>query len=123
MENNLVMKKSTRSICEVVPLFQSDAERFLGRELVSNDERLTCYNELITQLSSLSLDPCGDVRLSFAKSDFTSYGDFINLLILAFPQIPYMLTCDDVNYVVSLRKDVLLKYFIYSDFLCIRSFD
>lgn len=123
MENNLVMKKSTRSICEVVPLFQSDAERFLGRELVSNDERLTCYNELITQLSSLSLDPCGDVRLSFAKSDFTSYGEFINLLILAFPQIPYMLICDDVNYVVSLRKDVLLKYFIYSDFLCIRSFD
>lgn len=123
MEINLVMKKSPRSICEVVPLFQSDAERFLGRELVSNDERLTCYNELITQLSSLSLDPCGDVRLSFAKSDFISYGKFINLLILAFPQIPYMLTCDDVNYVVSFRKDVLLKYFIYSDFLCIRSFD
>lgn len=117
------MKKYPRSVCEVVPLFQTDAERFLGRELVSNDERLTCYNELITQLSSLSLDPCGDVRLSFAKSDFTSYSKFINLLILAFPQIPYMLTCDDVNYVVSLRKDVLLKYFIYSDFLCIRSFD
>lgn len=117
------MKKPTRSTCEVVPLFQSDAERFLGRELVSNDERLTCYNELITQLSSLSLDPCGDVRLSFAKSDFTSYGVFVNLLILAFPQIPYLLTCDDVNYIVVIRKDVLLKYFIYSDFLCVRSFD
>lgn len=113
------MKKFSRPVCEVVPLFQSDAERFLGRELVSNDERLTCYNELITQLSSLSLDPCGDVRLSFAKSDFTSYGNFVNLLILAFPQIPYELTFDDVNYIVSLRKDVLLKYFIYSDYLCI----
>lgn len=116
------MKKSTRSICEVVPLFQSDAERFLGYEFVSNDERLTCYNELITQLSSLSLDPCGDVRLSFAKSDFASYGKFANLITLAFPQIPYLLTCDDVNYVVVMRKDVLLKYFIYSDFLCVRSF-
>lgn len=104
-------------------MFQSDAERFLGCELVSNDERLTCYNKLVTQLSSLSLDPCGDVRLSFAKSDFTSYGMFVNLLILAFPRIPYALTCDDVNYVVSMRKDVLLKYFIYSDFLCVRSFD
>jgi hypothetical protein len=117
------MKKPARCICEVVPLFQSDAERFLGRELVSNDERLTCYNELITQLSSLSLDPCGDVKLSFAKSDFTSYSKFVNLLTLAFPQIPYLLTCDDVDYIVIMRKDVLLKYFIYSDFLCIRSFD
>lgn len=117
------MKKSVRPICEVVPLFQSDAERFLGRELVSNDERLTCYNELITQLSSLSLDSCGDVRLSFSKSDFTSYGSFTNLIILAFPQIPYLLTSDDVNYIVVMRKDVLLKYFIYSDFLCVRSFD
>ena len=117
------MKKSTCSICEVVPLFQSDAERFLGREFVSNDERLTCYNELITQLSSLSLDPCGDVRLSFVKSDFTSYGKFTNLIVLAFPQIPYLLISDDVNYIVVMRKDVLLKYFVYSDFLCIRSFD
>lgn len=117
------MKKSTRSVCEVVPLFQSDAERFLGREFVSTEERLDCYNELILQLNSLSLDPCGDVRLSFAKSDFTSYGKFINLLMLAFPQIPYLLTCDDVNYIVAMRKDVLLKYFIYSDFLCVRPFD
>lgn len=117
------MKKSTRSVCEVVPLFQSDAERFLGCEFVSNDERLTSYNELITQLNSLSLDPCGDVRLSFAKSDFTSYGTFINLLILAFPQISYLLTCDDANYIVAMRKDVLLKYYIYSDFVHIRSFD
>lgn len=117
------MKKSSRSICEVVPLFLSDAERFLGRKFVSTDERLTCYNQLITQLSSLSLDPCGDVRLSFAKSDFASYGNFANLIVLAFPQIPYLLTSDDVNYIVVMRKDVLLKYFIYSDFLCIRSFD
>lgn len=117
------MKKNARPVCEVVPLFQSDAERFLGRELVSNDERLARYNELVTQLSSLSLDPCGDVRLSFAKSEFAWYGTFVNLLVLAFPRIPYTLTCDDVNYVVSMRKDVLLKYFIYSDFLCVRSFD
>lgn len=114
------MKKPFRSICEVVPLFQFNAERFLGRELVSNDERLTCYNKLITQLSSLSLDPCGDVRLSFAKSDFTSYVSFINLLVFAFPQIPYVLTSDDINYIVVMRKDVLLKYFIYNDFLCVR---
>ena len=87
------MKRSVRPVCEVVPLFQSDAERFLSCELVSNDERLACYNELVTQLSSLSLDPCGDVRLSFAKSDFSSYGKFTNLIVLAFPQIPYVLTC------------------------------
>ena len=116
------MKKSSRSVCEVVPLFQSDAERFLGCDLVFPEERLTSYNELITQLSSLSLDPCGDVRLSFAKSDFASFGKFSNLLVLAFPQIPYLLTFDDVNYIVVMRKDVLLKYFIYNDFLCIRSF-
>ena len=114
------MKRSVRPVCEVVPLFQSDAERFLSCELVSNDERLACYNELVTQLSSLSLDPCGDVRLSFAKSDFSSYGKFTNLIVLAFPQIPYVLTCDDVNYIVVMRKDVLLKYFIYNDFLCVR---
>lgn len=117
------MKKPSRSICEVVPLFQFDAERFIGLDLVSNDERLTSYNELITQLSSLSLDPCGDVRLSFAKSDFTSYGTFTNLLALAFPQIPYVFTSDDTNYTVAMRKDVLLKYFIYSDFLCVRYLD
>lgn len=117
------MKKSIRFVCEVVPLFQSDAERFLGCELVSNNERLACYNELIVQLNSLSLDPCGDVRLSFAKSDFTSYGKFANLLALAFPRIPYLLTCDDEKYIVAMRKDVLLKYFIYSDFVCSRSFD
>lgn len=114
------MKKSSCSVCEVVPLFQFDAERFLGCEFVSNDGRLTCYNELITQLSSLSLDPCGDVRLSFAKSDFESYGKFAKLITFAFPQIPFMLTSDDINYVIVMRKDVLLKYFIYSDFLCVR---
>lgn len=117
------MKRSVRPVCELVPLFQSDAEHFLGRELVSDDERLTNYNELISQLSSLSLDPCGDVRLSFSKSDFTSYGTFVNLLALAFPQIPYSFTCDDDNYIVSMRKDVLLKYFVYSDFLCVRFAD
>ena len=116
------MKKYARPVCEVVPLFQSDAERFLGLELVSNDERLARYNELITQLNSLSLDPCGDVRLSFAKSDFTSYSSFITLLALVFPQIPYSFTSDDVNYIVSMRKDVLLKYFIYNDYLCVRFF-
>lgn len=113
------MRRSTCSLCEFVSLFRSDAERFLGCELVSNDERLACYNKLITQLDSLTLDPCGDVRLLFSKSDFVSYGEFANLLAFAFPRIPYSLICNDLNYIVVLRKDVLLKYFIYSDFLCI----
>lgn len=112
------MRSSTRSLCEFVSLFRSDAERFLGCEFVSNDERLACYNELITQLNSLVLDPCGDVRLLFSKSDFVTYSDFVTLLMLAFHRIPYSLTCDDFNYIVVMRKDVLLKYFIYSDFLC-----
>ena len=112
------MKRTTRSLCEFVSLFQSDAERFLGCEIVSNDERLACYNELITQLNSLVLDPCGDVRLLFSKSDFVTYSDFASLLMLAFHRTPYSLTCDDFNYIVVMRKDVLLKYFIYSDFLC-----
>lgn len=113
------MRKSTHSLCEFVSLFRPDGERFLGCEFVSNDERLDCYTELITQLNSLVLDPCGDVRLLFSKSDFVSYGRFANLLALAFPRIPYFLTCDDFNYIVVMRKDVLLKYLIYSDFLCI----
>ena len=91
-----------------------DFDQFAKRR-DSNDGRLTCYNELITQLSSLSLDPCGDVRLSFAKSDFESYGKFAKLIVFAFPQIPYTLISDDTNYVIVMRKDVLLKYFIYSD--------
>mgnify|MGYP007107953965 CR=1 FL=1 len=116
----VVMRRSARSLCEFASLFRSDAERFLGCELVSNDERLACYNELVTQLNSLVFDPCGDVRLLFSKSDFVSYSKFASLLALAFPRIPYFLTCDDVNYIVVMRKDVLLKYFIYSDFLCVR---
>lgn len=114
-----VMGRSTRSLCESVSLFRSDAERFLGCEFVSNDERLSGYNKLITQLSFLILDPCGDARLLFSKSDFVSYGEFANLLMLAFPGIPYLITCDDLNYIVVMRKDVLLKYFIYSDFICV----
>ena len=113
------MGRSTRSLCEFVSLFRPDAERFLGSEFVSNDERLDCYTELITQLNSLVFDPCGDVRLLFSKSDFVSYSRFANLLVLAFPRIPHFLTCDDFNYIVVMRKDVLLKYLIYSDFLCI----
>lgn len=113
------MKRSTRSLCEFISLFRPDAERFLGCEFVSNDERLDCYTELITQLNSLVFDPCGDVRLLFSKSDFVSYGRFANLLMLAFPRVPYSLTCDDFNYIVVMRKDVLLKYLIFSDFLCI----
>ena len=113
------MKRSTRFSCEFASLFRSDAERFLGCEFVSNDERLACYNVLIAQLNSLALDPCGDVRLLFSKSDFVSYGEFVALLEPAFPGIPYSLTCDDFYYIVVMRKDVLLKYFIYSDFLCI----
>lgn len=113
------MGRSTRSLCEFVPLFRPDAERFLGCEFVSNDERLDCYTELITQLSSMVFDPCGDVRLLFSKSDFVSYSKLSKLLMLAFPRIPYFLTCDDFNYIVTMRKDVLLKYLIYSDFSCI----
>lgn len=112
-----VMGRSTRSLCEFVSLFRSDAERFLGCEFVSDDERLACYNELITQLDSLVLDPCGDVRLLFSKSDFASYSEFANLLMHAFPVTSYSLACDYSNYIVVMRKDVLLKYFIYSDFL------
>lgn len=114
-----VMKRSTHSLCEFVPLFRSDAEHFLSCEFVSNDERLACYNKLIPQLNSLVFDPCGDVRLLFSKSDFVSYGEFANLLVLAFPRIPYSLICNDFNYIVVMRKDVLLKYFIYSDFICV----
>lgn len=113
------MGRSTRSLCECISLFRPDAERFLGCEFVSNDERLDCYTELITQLNSLVLDPCGDVRLLFSKSDFVSYSKLANLLVLAFPRIPYSLICDDSNYIVVMRKDVLLKYLIYSDFSCI----
>lgn len=115
----VVMKRSTHSLCEFISLFRPDAERFLGCEFVSNDERLDCYTELITQLNSLVLDPCGDVRLLFSKSDFVSYSKFINLLVLAFPRVSYSLTSNDSNYIVVMRKDVLLKYLIYSDFLCI----
>lgn len=114
-----VMRRSTRSLCESVSLFRSDAERFLGCEFVSNDERLACYNKLIAQLNFLILDPCGDARLLFSKSDFVSYGEFANLLTLAFPTIPYLITCDDLNYIIVMRKDVLLKYFVYSDFYCV----
>lgn len=113
------MSRSTRSLCEFVSLFRPDAERFLGCKFVSNDERLACYNKLITQLNSLVFDPCGDVRLLFSKSDFVAYSEFSNLLVLTFPGVPYFLTCDDFNYIVVMRKDVLLKYFIYSDFLCV----
>lgn len=114
------MKRSARPVCELVSLFQHDAEHFLGCDFVSNEERLASYNELITQLNSLVFDPCGDVKLLFSKSDFATYSKFMNLLMLAFPQIPYSLVCDDVNYIVVMRKNVLLKYFIYSDFLCVR---
>ena len=114
-----VMKRSTRFSSEFASLFRSDAERFLGCEFVSNDERLACYNVLIAQLNSLALDPCGDVRLFFSKSDFVSYGEFAALLEPAFPRVPYSLTSNDFYYIVVMRKDVLLKYFIYSDFLCI----
>lgn len=114
------MKRSTCPLCEFITLFRPDAERFLGCEFVSNDERLDCYTELITQLNSLVLDPCGDVRLLFSKSDFVSYSKFVNLLMLAFPRVPYsLITSDDSNYIVVMRKDVLLKYLIYSDFSCI----
>lgn len=100
---------------EIVSMFVDDARRFLSEELVSRDERLTAYNELIGSLANVRLNPCGDVSLCFLTSEFKSYGIFMNLLAIAFPQVPFTFLLDGDLYYATFRKDVLLKYLLYSD--------
>lgn len=109
-------RKSTSSpTVETVPMFVDEARKFLSEELVSRDERLTAYNELVGTLTNVRLSPCGDVTLCFFTSDFKSYGVFMNLLAVAFPQVPFTFLRDGDTYLVTFRKDVLLKYLLYSD--------
>ena len=100
---------------ETVPMFVDNARKFLSEELVSRDERLTAYNELIGSLANIRLNPCGDVSLCFLTSEFKSYGIFMNLLAIAFPQVPFTFLLDGDVYYVTFRKDVMIKYLFYSD--------
>ena len=50
-------------------------------------------------------------------SDFCSYAAFVTTVSVAFPQIPYSFVHADGFYYIIFRKDVLIKYLIYNDFL------